>query len=49
MQFSPSVYEHAARVIDRSPWEVSRNADLLAQANIEAFRLYRQTYDGKKL
>jgi uroporphyrinogen-III decarboxylase len=41
MQFSPSVYEHAARVIDRSPWEVSRSADLLAQANIEAFRLYR--------
>jgi uroporphyrinogen-III decarboxylase len=41
MQFSPSVYEHAARVINRSPWEVSRSADLLAQGNIEAFRLYR--------
>ena len=40
MQFSPSVYEHAARVIDKSPWEVSRNADLLAQGNKEAFRLY---------
>ena len=40
MQFSPSVYEHAAKVISKSPWEVSRNADLLAQGNIEAFRLY---------
>lgn len=40
MQFSPSVYEHAARVIGKSPWEVSRNADLLAQGNIEAFHLY---------
>lgn len=40
MQFSPSVYEHAARVINRSPWEVSRSAKLLAQGNIEAFRLY---------
>jgi uroporphyrinogen decarboxylase len=40
MQFSPSVYEHAAKVIGKSPWEVSRNADLLAQGNIEAFRLY---------
>jgi uroporphyrinogen decarboxylase len=41
MQFSPSVYEHAARVIGKSPWEVSRNADLLAQGHIEAFRLYK--------
>jgi len=40
MQFSPSVYEHAARVIGKSPWQVSRNADLLARANIEAFCLY---------
>jgi len=38
--FSPSVYEHAARVIDRSPWDVSRSCDLLAQGHIEAFRLY---------
>lgn len=40
MQFSPSVYEHAARVINRSPWEVSRSRELLAQGNIEAFHLY---------
>jgi len=41
MQFSPSVYEHAAKVIGKSPWEVSRSGDLLSQGNIEAFRLYR--------
>lgn len=40
MQFSPSVYEHAAKVIGKSPWEVSRSDDLLAQGNIEAFGLY---------
>jgi len=41
MEFSPSVYEHAARVIGKSPWEVSRSTELLAQGNIEAFRLYK--------
>lgn len=40
MEFSPSVYEHAARVINRSPWDVSRDPKLLAEGNIEAFRLY---------
>ena len=29
MQFSPSVYEHAAKVIGKRPWEVSRDGDLL--------------------
>ena len=40
IQFAPSVYEHAARVINKSPWEVSRSCDLLAQGHIEAYRLY---------
>lgn len=40
MQFAPSVYEHAARVINRSPCEVSGSEDLLVQGNVEAFRLY---------
>jgi len=40
MQFSPSVYEHAARVIGASPWEVSRDGGLLAKGHIEAYRLY---------
>ena len=41
MQFCPSIYEHAARVIAKSPWEVSRDAGLLSEAHIEAYRLYR--------
>jgi uroporphyrinogen decarboxylase len=41
MKFAPSVYEHAARVLARSPWDVSRNAGLLARGHIEAWRLYR--------
>ncbi len=40
MQFCPSVYEHAARVIGKNPWEVSRDTELLSKAHIEAFRLY---------
>ncbi len=41
MQFAPSVYEHAARVIGRSPWDVSRDVHLLARAHTEAYRLYQ--------
>jgi len=41
VQFCPSVYEHAARIIGKSPWEVSRDARLLSKAHIEAYRLYR--------
>lgn len=39
--FAPSVYEHAARVINKSPWEVSRSCDLLVEGHVEAYRLYR--------
>ncbi len=39
--FHPSIYEHAARVIDRSPWDVSRDGDLLAAAHIRAWQLYQ--------
>lgn len=38
--FSPSVYEHAARLIGRTPWEVSRDAGLLFSAHQAAYRLY---------
>ena len=31
MDCTPAVYEHAAYLIGRSPWEVSRNADLTYQ------------------
>jgi hypothetical protein len=36
MQFSPSVYEHAAILIHRTPWDVSRDGELLYQAQAEA-------------
>ncbi len=38
--FSPSVYEHAARWVDRSPWEVSRDPDLLFEGHRRAFLAY---------
>jgi len=41
MDFAPSVYEHAALLIGRTPWEVSRDADLLYEAHAEAYRRYR--------
>ena len=41
MEFCPSVYEHAARLIHRTPWEVSRDGRLLAAGHIKAHSLYR--------
>ena len=38
---SLSVYEHAARFLGLSPWEVSRDADLTYRAHREAYLLYR--------
>ncbi len=43
MDISPSVYEHAAFLIGRTPWEVSRDGDLVFEAHAAAFRTYRQT------
>jgi len=40
--FTPVVYEHAARFVGRSPWEVSRDADLLFEAHRRAYLEYRQ-------
>jgi uroporphyrinogen decarboxylase len=38
--FSPSVYEHAARFVGRTPWEVSRDPDLLFAAHRAAWLEY---------
>jgi len=43
MDISPSVYEHAALLIGRTPWEVSRDGELIFQAHAAAYRRYRQT------
>jgi len=41
VQFCPSIYEHAATVIGKSPWEVSRDIELLTKGHIEAYRIYQ--------
>jgi uroporphyrinogen decarboxylase len=41
VEFTPSVYEHAARLIGRTPWEVSRNPELLAAGHGRALELYQ--------
>ena len=41
MEFAPVVYEHAAKFIGRTPWEVSRNVDLLVEAHAAAYDVYR--------
>jgi len=43
MDFTPSVYEHAARLIGRTAWEVSRSGELMYQAHAAAYELYRHT------
>lgn len=40
MEFTPVVYEHAAKFIGRRPWDVSRSADLLVKAHAAAFAEY---------
>jgi uroporphyrinogen decarboxylase len=39
--FTPAVYEHAARLIGRMPWEVSRDADLMFAGHRAAYLEYR--------
>ena len=43
MEVSPSVYEHAAKFLGRSPWEVSRDGELIYQAHAAAYEYYRHT------
>ncbi len=43
MDISPSVYEHAAKLIGATPWEASRDANLMFEAHAEAYRRYRHT------
>lgn len=40
MIFSPGIYEHAAALIKRTPWEVSRSGDLLLEAHRAAWECY---------
>lgn len=41
--FNPSIYEHAARFAGRTPWEVSRDPDLMFEGHKAAWLEYRHT------
>lgn len=43
MDCTPAVYEHAAYLIGRTPWEVSRDVDLTYEAHAAAYRRYRHS------
>ncbi len=43
MQFSPAVYEHAASLIGKSPWQASRDGDLLFEGHKQAFERYHHS------
>jgi hypothetical protein len=40
MNFTPAVYEHAARLIGVTPWQASRDQNLMIQGHAAAFRRY---------
>lgn len=40
--FTPVIYEHAARFVGRTPYEVSRDAELMFEAHRRAYLEYRQ-------
>jgi uroporphyrinogen decarboxylase len=40
MQFEPVCYEHAASLINKTPWEVSRQVDLLVEAQLAAMETH---------
>lgn len=44
IQFTPSIYEHAARFVGRTPYEVSRDAELLFQGHRQAWLTYRHQW-----
>jgi uroporphyrinogen decarboxylase len=41
MDISPSIYEHAAAFLGRTPWDVSRDGELIYQAHAAAYEYYR--------
>lgn len=42
ISFTPVIYEHAARFVGRSPWDVSRDPELLFEGHRRAYEEYRQ-------
>jgi len=42
IDFTPVIYEHASRFVGRTPWDCSRNADLMFEGHRLAYLEYRQ-------
>ena len=40
VEISPSIYEHAAKLIGVTPWQASRDGELMYQAHAAAYRVY---------
>jgi len=40
MKFEPAIYEHAAKLLGKTPWEVSRSKELIVQGHKAAFEKY---------
>ena len=43
MKFEPAIYEHAAKLIGKTPWEVSRSGALIVEGHVAAFETYCHT------
>lgn len=43
LPFTPAVYEHAARLVGRTPWEVSRDPELMYAGHRAAWLAYRHS------
>ena len=43
IDFSPSVYEHAAFLIGMTPWDVSHDVELLWRAHRTAYEIYQHS------
>ncbi len=43
MNFTPAVYEHAAKLIGVTPWQASRDQELLVSGHAAAYRRYGHT------
>jgi uroporphyrinogen decarboxylase len=43
MNFTPAIYEYAARLIGVSPWQASRDCELLVQGHATAYRRYHHS------
>lgn len=41
MKFEPAIYEHAAKLLGKTPWETSRSKELIVQGHIKAYETYK--------